>query len=482
MEPTATAPAFSDDLDLRSILLQSRGLPVRERTAAYTRWITAVRDRGESLYHRVVTSAIDRTVTVLDERTGETREMLMFGSNNYLGLTAHPYVVERVRDAVALWGAGIGGAPMLSGYTRLHRDLEERLAAFKGTETAVLYNSGYGTNVGLLSVLVDRRDVAYCDERSHASTFDGVSMGRGRAVQFAHNDADDLVRHLDAHAEKHPGGDAFACLCGVYSMDGDLAPLGELVPAARSRGAFVVVDDAHGLGVLGRQGRGAADRAGVADECDVLMGTFSKVFGVTGGAACTSHDVAGYLRNFSRANVFSASLSPATVATVSACLDLLEADEAPLDRLHDNVAYFVGRLREHGFDVHSESAIVPVAVPADMSVRRINKYMHDHGVFCNAVEYPGVAIGRERLRFSVMAAHTRDDLDRVVGTVADAWRDPSAEREAPPARPRPETVEAARERPAGFADQARRAWPTAAGSPTAAPGVRAGQGVAARAD
>ncbi|MDT7858231.1 aminotransferase class I/II-fold pyridoxal phosphate-dependent enzyme [Rubrivirga sp. S365] len=415
------APEFPDDMDLRSILLRSRRLGVRDRTRAYSQWIQGVQGRGESLYHRVVSSAVDREVTVRDDRTGEDRPMLMFGSNNYLGLTNHPYVVERVRAAVSEWGAGVGGAPLLSGYSALHRELEERIAAFKGTEAAVLYNSGYGTNVGLLSGLVGRRDVAYCDERSHASTFDGLSMSQGDAVTFAHNDADDLGRHLDAHAEAYPDGDAFVCVAGVYSMDGDPAPLAELVPVAKARGAFTVVDDAHGLGVLGRQGRGAADAAGVADDCDVLMGTFSKVFGVTGGVACTSRAVADYLRHFSRANVFSASLSPATVAAVLAGLDLLERGEAPLGELHENVAYFVGRLRAQGFDVASGSAIVPVPVPEGMSVRRVTRFLHDEGVFANAVEYPAVAVHRQRLRFSVMASHTRADLDRATDVVAEAW-------------------------------------------------------------
>ena len=418
MEPR---PDFPDDLDLRSILLQSRRLGVRDRTAAYSKWIQGVQGRGESLYHRVVSSAVDRAVTVRDERTGEDREMLMFGSNNYLGLTNHPYVVERVQAAVAEWGSGVGGAPLLSGYSALHRELEERLAAFKGTEAAVLYNSGYGTNVGLLSGLVGKRDVAYCDERSHASTFDGLSMSSGAAVTFRHNDAADLAAHLDAHGEAYPDGDAFVCVAGVYSMDGDLAPLDEIVPLAKRHGAFTIVDDAHGLGVVGRQGRGVADHFGVEDDVDVLMGTFSKVFGVTGGVACTSRAVADYLRHFSRANVFSASLSPATVAAVLACLDLLERDEAPLDQLHANVRHFARRLRELGFEVTPESAIVPVPVPVGMSLRKAVRYIHDQGVFANAVEYPAVAVHRQRLRFSVMASHTPADIDRVADVVGEAW-------------------------------------------------------------
>ena len=414
---THPAPEFPDDMDLRSILLQSRRLNVRDRTAAYSKWIRGVQERGESLYHRVVTSAVDRVVTVRDERTGEDREMLMFGSNSYLGLTNHPYVEERMAAAIREWGAGVGGAPLLSGYSGLHRELEERLAAFKGTEEAVLYQSGYGANVGLLTALVGKRDVAYYDDRSHASTLDGLGLASGTSVKFRHSDPADLARHLDAHS----GDDAFVCVEGVYSMDGDLAPLDEIVPIAKRHGAVVVVDDAHGVGVVGRQGRGAADHFGVAADCDVLMGTFSKVFGVTGGVVCTSRAIADYLRHFSRANVFSSSLPPATVAAVLAGLDLLERDDELVARLHANVAHFAARLRGLGFDVTPESAIVPIPVPVGMSVRRVTRFLHDEGVFANAVEYPAVAVHRQRLRFSLMSAHTREDIDQVADVVAEAW-------------------------------------------------------------
>ncbi len=406
-----------DDIDLRSILLQSRRLGVRERTRVYSDWIRRVQARGESLYHRVVTSELDRTVTVRDERTGEEQEMLMFGTNSYLGLTAHPYVKERMKAAVDEWGTGVGGAPLLSGYSGLHRQLEERLAAFKGTEEAVIYQSGYGANVGLLTALLSKRDVAYYDALSHASTLDGLGLAAGAAVKFRHNDVADLERLLEVPVE----GDRFVCVEGVYSMDGDLAPLDQIVPLAQRHGALTVVDDAHGVGVVGRQGRGAADHFGVSGDVDVLMGTFSKVFGVTGGVVCTSRPIADFLRHFSRSNVFSSSLPPATVAAVLAGLDLLERGDAGLDALRENVAYFAARLRDLGFDIHPESAIVPLPVPEGMNLRRAVRYIHDQGVFANAVEYPAVAVHRQRLRFSVMASHTRADLDRVVEVVGEVW-------------------------------------------------------------
>lgn len=418
VRPTTGGIDLPDDIDLRSILLQSRRLGVRERTQLYSDWIRRVQQRGESMYHRVVTSPVDRAVTVYDDYHGAEREVLMFGSNTYLGLPAHPYVRERMKAAIDEWGAGIGGAPLLSGYSRLHQSLEERLADFKGTEEAVMYQSGYGANVGLLSALIGKQDVAYYDALSHASTLDGLGLAAGRAVRFAHNDMAELGELLDRPTD----GDRFVCVEGVYSMDGDVAPLPEAVALAKRHDAVVVLDDAHGVGVLGRQGRGTADHLGVSDDVEVLIGTFSKVFGVTGGVVCTTRPIADFLRHFSRANVFSTALPPAVAAAVHAGLDLLERDDSLIARLHENVAYFAEGLRGLGFDVHPEAAIVPIPVPKEMNLRRAVRYIYDRGVFANAVEYPAVAVHRQRIRFSVMASHTHDDIDRVVEVVEATWR------------------------------------------------------------
>ena len=405
------------DIDLRSILLQSRRLSVRERTAAYSDWIRRVQARGESMYHRIVTSPVDRAVTVLDTQTGVEQEMLMFGSNSYLGLSNHPYVQEKMAEAIRTWGAGVGGAPALSGYSGLHRQLEERIAAFKGTEEAVIYQSGYGANLGLLTCLLGKRDVAYYDALSHACTLDGLGLAAGSGVAFPHNDVEALAERLERPVE----GDRFVCVEGVYSMDGDVAPLDRIVPLARRHGALVLVDDAHGFGVMGRQGRGTVDHFGLADEVELMVGTFSKSFSVTGGVVCTTQAIADYLRYFSRANVFSSSLPPATIAAVHAGLDLLERDDSLVARLHDNVAYFAAQLRGLGFDVHPEAAVVPLLVPEGMHMRRAVRYIHDQGVFANAIEYPVVAVNKQRIRFSLMATHTREDIDRVVGLVEDVW-------------------------------------------------------------
>ena len=362
-------------------------------------------------YH-IVSPTFGRTVTVRDEKASEDREMLMFAASNPLGLVAHPYVVERVQAAIF---EGVVGDP--SRPSR-QRELEERLAAFAGTGDAALYATGYQTTVGLLSGLVGPRDVAYCDEQSQPATFDGLSVSQGTVVRIAHNDPDDLARHLDKHWDAYPNGAAYVCVAGVYPLAGDSAPLGEIVPLAKRHGAFTIVDEAHGLGVLGRQGRGAASRAGVSGHCDVLMGTFDGVFGVEGGVACASRTVLDYLRAESRAGAFSAPPSPAAIAAVLACLDLLERGEAPLDTLRANVAALVSRLRDLGLDVQSGSSVVPVPLPA-AARSRVMRSLYEEGIVAAATP-SGLDSDQGRLLLHVTAAHTPADLDRVAEQVAGA--------------------------------------------------------------
>jgi glycine C-acetyltransferase len=413
---SAADTGLAEDFDLRQVLLHGRRLGARDRVGSFARWYRQRRAEGVVLHNRVVTSPVDRAVTVHDPEAGEEREMLMFGSNSYLGLTSHPYVRERAAAAAAEHGAGVGGVPLLSGYSRLHAELEERMSAFKGKEATVLFQSGYGANVGLLGALVERDDTAFYDALSHASTIDGLRMAAGASRRFRHNDAADLDRLLAAH-----DGGAFVCVEGVYSMDGDLGALGALVPVAQRHGALVVLDDAHGTGVTGRGGRGTADHFGVTDGVDAIMGTFSKAFGVTGAAVSTSRDVADYLRYFARSYVFSSSIPPPSVAAVLAGLDLLERDTALVDRLRDNSRYLAGRLHTLGFEADPDSAVFALLAPEAMDLRRAGRFVHEAGIFGHTIEYPAVSTSKQRFRFSVMATHTREDLDRLVAVIEEVW-------------------------------------------------------------
>jgi glycine C-acetyltransferase len=368
-------------------------------------------------YLRVLDSACDREVVVVDTRTGHRRSMLMFGSNNYLGLAAHPEVVERAREAAARYGVGLAGPAVLNGYTTLHRELEERLAAFKHAEDVMVYPTGYAANLGALGSLPVRGDTVYIDELVHASVVDAVASSPARAVTFAHNDMDALEALLTSRTD---GGDAFVVVEGVYSMDGDLAPLDALAPLCEKTGAILAVDDAHGTGVLGG-GRGAAAHFGVTGRVPLQIGTFSKAFASVGGFVAASRDIIDYLRFLSRTYTFSAALPPPVVAAVLASLDVIEREPERVARLHDNVAYAREALGRVGIAVEASAGVLALMAPPGMDIRDAARRFHDAGLFVNPVEYPAVARDKERIRAGIMCTHTREDLDAFAACAGEIW-------------------------------------------------------------
>lgn len=417
---TGPANIGGENFSLRDILLKGRKLDFWERTAFFSNWIDQRADRGESLYLRNVLSPIDREVEIYDRYTHTKRKMLMFGSNNYLGLTTHPYVQERVQQAIKDYGVGVGGPPLLNGYTSLHRELEERLADFKGKEDALLFSSGYGTNVGMISCLASRHDVLVHDAYCHASFHDGMKMANASGLKFGHNDVDELKQILEAVTEDNQG-DTFVGVEGIYSMDGDLAPLDKIAPLCQKQGAILIVDDAHGTGVMGPQGQGTAEHFGVEDMVDIAMGTFSKAFGVVGGFIAASKPVIDYMRFFARSYFFSASLPPTVLAAVLAGIDLLEQDPSIQQRLHDNIAYLTKGLHALGFDVNPETAIIPLLLPATMNLRQAAFHFHKKGIYLNSIEYPAVPAHLQRFRISLMASHTHEDIDRLLECIEEVW-------------------------------------------------------------
>jgi glycine C-acetyltransferase len=408
------------DLTLLDVFLHGRRLGFRERTSLFSDWLTGLLRHDETglQIFRHVLSPADREVLVRNH-DGTTQQMLMFGSNSYLGLATHPYVKERVRAVIDEFGAGIGGPPMLNGYLGLHRALEERLAAFEGTEECVLFGSGYSANVGLMSSVPSKHDTVLYDELSHASFIDGLGLGGHTGITFPHNDLAALDRQLAAFHGRD--GDRFVGVEGVYSMDGDLAPLDGLVATCKKHGAILVLDDAHGTGITGPGGTGTARRFGVHGEVDLVMGTFSKAFGVSGGFVCCSKPVADFLRLCSRAYVFSASIPPMTVAAVHAGLDLLEREPEIHARLMDNVRYLSDGLRRLGFPVHGDSAIAALPVPVGMDIRAMAFDFHQRGFFLNHIEFPAVKPSAQRFRVSVMTKHTHEDIDRLLAAIEEIW-------------------------------------------------------------
>ena len=407
-------------LTLRDIVRLVGRLNVSERTQTFAQIMTDQREtRLDGLLLREIDGPTDREVRVRD-RDGRTRPMLMFGANDYLGLANHPYVRERMADVLRAGGAGISGPPLLNGYTSLTRSLEERLAAYEGKEDALLFSSGYTANVGLMSGLPNRRDLVVYDAHSHASFHDGVRMAGNPARPFAHNDPRSLGAVLAEH--RGDGKDVFVCVEGIYSMSGDLAPLDQIAAQCRRYDALLLVDDAHGTGVAGPQGRGAAARFGVEDAVTAIMGTFSKSFAVAGGFVAADAPVVEYLRFFSRPYMFSSALPPTTMAAVHAGLDLIEREPERHDHLMALCQYTADGLRLLGHPADEQTPIFPIPVPLGMDIRASVHDFHERGIFLNHIEFPAVGTAEQRFRVSLSAAHTFEDIDRLMESVEAVWR------------------------------------------------------------
>lgn len=362
-------------------------------------------------------------VDVFEQATGTTRTVTMLGSNNYLGLANEPEVVEATVCALREYGIGCGGPPLLNGTTTLHRRLEERLAEQKGCESAMLFSSGFAANVGWVTGLINKGDVLIYDEQNHASLYDGIQLGRVRSMAFDHNDCDHLRHRLRQVRWRNPGAGVVVAVEGVYSMDGDIAPLPEIRALCDDFGAWLAVDDAHGTGVLGASGHGTAEHFGMAPGAiDVAMGTFSKVFATTGGFVAGSREFVDYLRFFARSYMFSAALAPSVVASVLAGIEFIDRHPERITQLHDNVSYFANSLRSIGFPVTADTAIIPIVLPAGVNVVEVVSALHYAGVFVNGVEFPAVSRSNQRLRVSMMATLTHAQIDAAADALATVAR------------------------------------------------------------
>lgn len=395
--------------------------PLAQRLTAFAGALAHTREQGGVLTMREIRSSAGPTVQVADPASGALRELVMLGSNNYLGLTTHPTVLAAVQEALERYGAGCGGPPLLNGTTALHRRLEAELAALKGADDALLFSSGYAANLGWLSALLGPKDLLIYDELSHASLYDAMKLARCKARFFAHNDMGSLTARLEHARAQEPDMTIVVSVEGVYSMDGDLAPLREIRALCDRYGAWLMVDDAHGTGVMGESGAGTAEHFGVPVE--IALGTFSKTFGTAGAFVAGSRELVSYLRYFARSHMFSAALPHLVVATVLGGLAVLRAEPERRARLHANARHLAGRLAEAGLPVSHESAILPLLKPAGVDLRRMNARIHALGVFANTVEAPAVPPEAERLRLSVMATHTPEQLDFAASVIARAARE-----------------------------------------------------------
>ena len=389
-----------------------RAVDLFERCRRYT----AAHDimaRGLYPYFQPIEASHDTEVVIRGERK------IMVGSNNYLGLTHHPQVLEAARDALYRYGTGCTGSRFLNGTLDLHEALERRLAAFMGHESALVFSTGYQTNLGAIAGLVGRTGVVAQDRLNHASLIDGAALSGGRTVRYAHADPQALREVLAENA----GRGVLVVTDGVFSMEGDIAPLPALVQVVEEFGARLMVDDAHAVGVLGEHGGGTAQHYGLEGRVDLAMATFSKSFASIGGALAGPEHVIHYLKHNARSLIFSASMPPSAVATVLACLDVADQEPWRRERLWENAAYLRSGLRALGFDTGlSETPIIPVATGGMEATFVLWRALFDAGVFTNPVLPPAVPEAECRLRTSVMATHTRDHLDAVLDAFARLGR------------------------------------------------------------
>jgi glycine C-acetyltransferase len=347
------------------------------------------------------------------------REALLFCSNNYLGLADHPALKRAAQRAVERWGTSSGASRLVSGTMPLHCYLEERIAAFKGTEAALAFNSGYAANTGIISALAGRGDLIFSDRLNHASIVDGALLSRATLVRYAHNDPAALRRALERHKTK---GLRLIVTDGVFSMDGDLARLRELVALKKEFDALLMVDDAHGAGILGETGRGSAELCGVIPEVDIQMGTLGKGFGSFGAYAAASREIIDWLVNSARSFIFSTSLPPAVLAASLAAFDIVDSPEGAdlRHRLAVSTTYFRDSLRTAGFDtLGSETQIVPLAVGDAGQTMTFSRLLLERGLFVQGIRPPTVPAGTCRLRCTLMATHTREELTQAVATIIE---------------------------------------------------------------
>jgi 8-amino-7-oxononanoate synthase len=340
------------------------------------------------------------------------KRMIMIGSNNYLGLTTHPKVRQAAIDAIKRYGPSCTGSRFLNGNLRLHNELEQALADFVGKDAGIVFSTGMQTNLGVISCLVGRGDYVVIDREDHASIYDGCRLGMGEIKRYRHNDMADLDRQLESC------GDAgkLVVVDGVFSMGGDIAPLPEIVPICKKYGARLMVDDAHSLGVLA-DGRGTAAHFGLTDQVDLTMGTFSKSFASLGGVIVGDAKVIDYIRHTARALIFSASMPPANVATVAACLEVIKQEPERCTRVMEIGARMRQGYRDLGFQLTpSETPIVPIIIGDDFKTFACWKALSEAGIYVNPVVPPAVAPNCSLLRTSYMATHTDAQLDRVLET------------------------------------------------------------------
>jgi 8-amino-7-oxononanoate synthase len=365
-------------------------------------------------YFRTIRSGQDPVVRM------NGSEVVMLGSNNYLGLTSHPEVKEAGLAALAHYGSGTAGSRFLNGTLAIHEELEEALAQFMGRERAITFSTGFQVNLGVLSSIAERSDTLVLDNLDHACIIDGARLSFGRVLKYRHNDMESLEERLRSLGS---AGGGMIAVDGVFSMEGDLSDLPKITDLKQRFGVRLMVDDAHGIGVMGAHGRGTAEHFGVEDQADLVMGTFSKALAGVGGFVVGDAKVIDFIKHKARSMIFSAAPPPASVASVLKAIEIIEREPERRERLWDNTRYFMGEVMNLGFDTgETQSPIIPLLVGEDRVAFEFTIRLQEAGVFVNPVVSPAVPPGRAMIRTSLMATHTREHLDRALEAIADVGR------------------------------------------------------------
>jgi glycine C-acetyltransferase len=385
----------------------------------FNEWYREALPNGYYLYSEPLHSAPSTRVQVRDRKTGEIRDLINMASYNYLGISYRDEVKKAAIEAIQKYGLGASGSPILSGTFELHKELESELASFKDKEACILFPTGYSANVGFISAIMRSGDTILLDQYSHASIVDGAILAKSNTVFFRHNNPLDLERKLG-----RAKGKKLVVVEGVYSMDGDVCVLPDIVEVAKRHGARILIDEAHSTFLFGPNGRGVAEHFGLDGEIDFHLGTFSKSLGGQGGFVCGSRDLIDYVNAFGRSRFFSCNLAPTLAAGLLAGLRIVEAEPQLRAKLWSNVAFLRRRFAEDGIDIgKSNSQVMPVMVNNDAKVFAVAEKIQSRGLFLNPVTYPAVPKHKSRLRISVSAAHSEGELEGAVQAIAGVLRE-----------------------------------------------------------
>lgn len=346
------------------------------------------------------------------------KKVLMFGSNSYLGLTNHPLIKEAAKNAIDKYGTGCAGSRFLNGTLDIHIELEEKLAQLVGKDAALCYSTGFQVNLGVVSVLTGRKDYVFLDELDHASIIEGSRLAFSKVLKFAHNDMHALEKRLK---KCEPDRVKLIVVDGIFSMEGDIVKLPELVAIAEKYNATVMVDDAHAIGVIGENGSGTASHFGLTDKVDLIMGTFSKSLASQGGFVAADKNLINYIKHFSRSLIFSASITPASAATVLAAIKIMEQEPERRENLWKLTNYALKGFKALGFETgKSETPIIPLFIRDDIKALQLTRMLMDDGVFINPVVSPAVRKEDSLIRYSLMATHTKEQVDISIEKITKA--------------------------------------------------------------